>query len=550
MARYEAVQLFLERARFKQPSFRITPQNAPAVARLCRLLDGMPLAIELASARMRVLSVEQIAERLKNGHFDLLTTTNTTVHPRHRTLRGSLDWSYNLLSASEQTLLRNLSVFPASFTREVAEAICSDFGFRILDFGLLPLLSQGIQNPRSKIRDKGLLSSLVDKSLVIEDECGVEVRYRLLKTVRYYLSEKLEAGDLAGTVHERHANWYLKLAEQAETQLSGPQQEEWFSRLETEHVNFRAALRWAEKSNNVTLSLRLAGALGWFWVVRGHTDEGREWLATALSSPVGPEQQKGLAKTLNLAGRLALFQGDAEGARLYFEESLTQCRSLGDGPGIAFALIGLGYLLRRRGDLAASRALFEESLALARELEDMWSIALSFCGLGNVALQEGNYAKADTLLTKSLTIFRQLGDKFGIAYATSHLGYTALRQGKRRRATALIEKSLIMFSELNVMHSVAECLAALAEVACAYGRYEHATQLFGAVENLFKVAGCSTGPLDHAAYNNSVANARAQLGERAWREAWALGQAMTRDESIRCALEDKSRRRRPDKLKD
>jgi len=315
---YEAIRLFIERALTILPSFEITHTNVAAMAQVCQQLDGIPLAIELAAARVKVLSVEQIATRL-HDRFQLLTQGSRTALPRHQTLRGAMDWSYDLLSDHERVLLRRTSVFTAGFTLEAVEEVCA---------------GQTIQ--KAQILD--LLSRLVDKSLVIvEGTDGGEPRYRLLETVRQYAADRLAESGEATPVRLRHRDRFLALAEEAEQGLRGPEQEAWTARLAIELDNLRAVLDWCKtEEGGPDAGLRVAGALGLFWDVRGYLSEGRRWLEGLLSLATGASDAT-RAKALNWAGVLAYRQGDYARVRTLCEEALALSRSAGDQWGTALA---------------------------------------------------------------------------------------------------------------------------------------------------------------------------------------------------------------------
>ncbi len=320
---YEAIRLFIDRAKSTLPTFGVTNQNGPTVTQICQRLDGIPLAIELAAARVKVLSVEQLAVRL-DDRFRLLTGGSRTALPRQQTLRAAIDWSYELLSKKERVLLRRVSVFVGGFSLEAVEAVC---------------VGKGIE--ASEALD--LLTHLVDKSLVVVEEQLGETRYRLLDTVRQYSREKLLESKEASAVRKRHRDWYVKLAERAEPEMHGPNQVIWLERLETEHDNLRAALEWSLGGGETEAGLRLAGAIWDFWRLHGYLSEGRRWLEGFLSRSSGVSTPARV-KALQAAATLGLFQCDFERATTLSEECLTLSRELGDKEGIAFSLINLGGL--------------------------------------------------------------------------------------------------------------------------------------------------------------------------------------------------------------
>jgi predicted ATPase len=377
---YEAVRLFVERASAALSSFALTEQNAPAVAEVCRKLEGIPLAIELAAARVRVLSVAQISERLERS-FRFLATDSLTAAPRQRTLRATIEWSYGLLSEDEQALFRRLSVFSGGFTLEAAEAVCAGDGIE-----------------EDEVLE--LLSHLVDKSLVLAAEGDGEARYRLLETMRQYAGEKLDdsAEEAAGT-KRRHAGFFLKLAEEAEPAMLGPTQQAWVGRLEREHDNFRAALGWLREEGEVELGLRLAGALGRFWFFRGYYTEGRAWLEAFLGPPGASVLAAVRAKALHALGVLIFRSadwaaGDQDAARSRLQESLKIYRELADGPRAAAVLRELGRMYSEAGEWATGRSFYEESLRLERQSGNEYGIGLTRSLMGLLALLRGEHESA------------------------------------------------------------------------------------------------------------------------------------------------------------
>lgn len=371
LMRYEAVRLFLERAEAVSAGFALTGQNAEAVARVCDRLDGIPLAIELAAARVKVLSVEQIAERLDDC-FRLLTGGSRTALPRHRTLRATIDWSHELLSEDERALFRRLSVFAGGFGLGAAEEICS--GEDLEEDGVLELLSR-----------------LVDKSLVRER--GGEMRYRLLETVRQYGWEKLDESGEAEGIRRRHALFFLKLAEQAEPQLKGRQQVTWMERLETEHYNLRAAMRWLLEKGALETVVRLAWALRSFWNQRGHQGEGYRYAGEALEK--GGALPSGMrAKALLVAAVMSYGLESLERTQQLWEESAALFGQTGDKPDLALAVGGVGIAAFLQGDVERASTLMEESLKLYREVGDKWGISSVLMYMGMVPFDRGDYAQA------------------------------------------------------------------------------------------------------------------------------------------------------------
>lgn len=512
---YEAVHLFVERAVASQPDFEVTEENASDVVQVCRRLDGIPLAIELAAALMKMLTVEQIAARL-DDRFRLLTGGARMALPHNQTLLATMDWSYDLLSKTERTVLRRLSVFAGGWTLEAAEAICSEDGIDAADV-------------------LNLQARLVEKSLVIAETRGEEARYRLLETTRRYAQDRLlDAGETEG-VRKRHRDWYLGLAEGAHPEIHGTRQTLWLERLETEHENLRAALEWSKTEKETDPGLRLAGALWDFWQVRGYVTEGRQWLQTMLSrSRDSPPPVR--AKALVGAGILAWRQRDYEFATMQLQESMTFFRELGDLSGGAQALHFLGVIAEHHGDYDRARTLLAESLVNCRKSEDKRRMAVSLNSLGEVARCQGDYVEAHALYEESLELRREMGEKRGVAIALGNLGHVALYQGDVERARALFTEALSLAGELVYKVAIAEYLEGLAGVAVADGRPARAARLLAAAECLLTALHGRLEPPDQAEYERTIAAARAGLGDAAFGEAWAEGSVMTLEQAIEYAM--------------
>lgn len=511
-----AVRLFVERASLHRPGFSITDENAPAVVRVCRRLDGMPLAIELAAARIRALTVEQIASRL-DDRFRLLTGGSRAALPRHQTLRAAMDWSYDLLSQPERALWRRVSVFAGGWTVEAAEAICPGEYVEATDV-------------------LALLMRLVDKSLVVVDVHSREARYRLSETVRQYGRNRLwDSGESVG-VQDRHLDWYLHLAERAEVELRGPGQEAWLDRLEIELDNLRQALEWSRaKGGGAEAELRLAGALRWFWFIRGHWSEGRAWLEKALTRK-SEAPGSATARALLGAAMLARFQGDLQQARALCEDGLAMSRILGDKESVAWFLVWLGALELRGGDYGRAAILFEESLIPSRELGDKWLISTVLADLGVVARIQGNLAQADSLFTESLILSREAGDTWRVAMSLHGLGKVAFRRGDYMGAAKLYTESLALSKQVRDKWIADDCLEGLAAVACSQGRYRQASRLLGAADALREMLGYHPLAAEFADHDACVVAAQTHLGESAFGAAWAEGRAMTPEQAIEVAL--------------
>jgi predicted ATPase/DNA-binding CsgD family transcriptional regulator/Tfp pilus assembly protein PilF len=487
--RYEALQLFVERARLKLPDFALTPENGPFIAKLCHGLDGMPLALELAAARTPVLSVEQIVARL-DERFRLFTGGGHNVSPRQKTLRAAIDWSYDLLPQTEQLLLSRLSVFAGGCSLEAVTGICEPEAneYDIID----------------------LLANLIDKSLVVAEDRGSEVRYRLLNTIRSYAWDKLQASGEIQSLRNRHLDWYVRLAETARLALQGPNQKRWLERLETEHDNLRAALQWAlsnaecgmriaeypdpntqsaiRNPHSVEAGLQLVRALWRFWWMHGHMSEGRHWAEQALA--IRDSQRPDLlAGALHGSGTLASSQGDYIQAKTLLDESLALYRQIDDNAGVARVLDGLGVLAARQSNYRDAALLFMESLSLRRELGDKTGIDSSLNNLGHVATVQGDYVWARTLLEESLSISRELGDTAGIGVTLNNLGHVALNLGDYPTASALYQESLQIKRELADKVGIASSLNSLGSVARHESRYVDAQGLYEESLALFRELG-------------------------------------------------------------
>jgi len=421
MAQYPAVMLFDQRARAVKPDWRLTPANAPTVAAICWRLDGLPLAIELAAARVKLLPPHALLARLDRAHdqtsvrayghtpLQLLTGGARDLPERQQTMRATIAWSYDLLAQGEQTLLRRLSVFVRGATIDAVEAIVASA-------------------PPDDVSIVDRLTALLDKSLLRRNEgADEETRVWMLGMVRAYGWEQLAVAGEAEETRERHAAYYLTLAEEAEPELLGAGQTLWLARLEQEHHNLRAALRWYLKRGDGARGLRLGGALWRFWYVRSYFTEGRDWLTQLLALPSAGQagQEEARAKALNGAGNLAYNQGDVLTARRLHEESLAIRRAIGDRQGVAGSLNNLALIARGHGDYVDARLRIDEAIAINQELGNRDWEAINLSNLGSVKHHEGDYAAAHTLYARSLDIFMDIGDDWGHAMALCDLGNVA-----------------------------------------------------------------------------------------------------------------------------
>jgi len=520
LRQYESVRLFMERAAAVAPRFAVPDESLPIVVQICRRLDGIPLAIELAAVRVKVLSLRQIADRL-DDRFRLLTGGVRTALPRQQTLRAAIDWSHDLLTQPERALLRRLAVFAGGWTLEAAESVAADG--ELDHYEVLETLGR-----------------LVDRSLVAVDppSPGEEVatRYRLLETVRQYALERLEETGETSAVRGRHHTFYMEQAEQAEPELEGPAQLEWLDRLQREQDNLRAALAW---SVDPETRLRLAGALWRYWYQRGPLAEGRAWLEGALAraADCSPAAR---AKACSGAGNLAAQQGDYDAARTLHEESLSLRRQLEDRRGIAGSLNNLGIAARRQGDVAVAREYFTESLSINRELGDAARIAAALVNLWVIAYECGEDAAALPWLEESRAIYEELGDEWRLAIVLHNLGKTALRQENLEEAVWLFQSSLTLFRRLGDRSSSVLCLNGLAMVAAARRDFSSAARLFAAEGAARAAAGAPLPLSDQPEAERLLAAVRSGLDEPGFEAAWAEGQRMGTEEAIEYALEGHS----------
>ena len=518
-SRYEAVRLFDERARAVTSTFELKRENASVVAQLCQRLEGVPLAIELAAARTKVLSVEQILKRLGDS-LKVLTGTDWTAPERQRTLRGTLDWSYELLDEQERKLFERLSMFAGGWTLEAAEAV-------------------GVGDGIEEDEVLELLTHLVDKSLVVA-EAGAEgtLRYRMLEPVRQYAWERLEESEEEAT-RDRHAAWCLGFAENAERGLGGPDQPGWLEKLETEHDNLRSALTWLLGEGDAQLGLRLAAALWPFWYTHAHLSEGRSWLESAISKDCA-SMTRTKAKALNGAGYISLFEGEYEAAKRFLDEGLALYRELGDKEGIASSLIYLGFVaVLDERDLDTIPALYEEAASLQSELGDRRVVANLLLFSGLISVSQGEMERASALQEESLALFRHLGDVQGMGHCLNNLGGIAISQGEHEKASRFALENLRMAREADYKLAIQYSLLWLGFVATSRKQPAHAARLWGAVESMEETFGIRLTRMARSAtdYDGRLAVARSQLDEAAWEAAWQEGQAMTPEEAIEYALE-------------
>jgi predicted ATPase len=469
---YPAMRLFRQRARAVKPDFEITKENAEAVATICEQLDGLPLAIELAAARIKLLSPSAMQSRLES-RLQLLTGGARDLPARQQTLRGAMDWSYGLLTPEEQTLFTRLSVFVGGCTLESVEAVCDtrqDLGLDILDG----------------------MESMVDKSLVQQSEqSSGEPRFVMLETIREYGLEHLAASGNEPATRRAHAAYYLVVAE--EGSLGGTDPGQWLERVDVEHDNLRAALDWLTRTGDADWGMRLATAMFRFWETREHFTEGRDRVARLLKLPGAAARNQKRVRTLFAGGVLAADQGDLATAQKMIEESLSIARELKDNSGVAVSLNALAVFCRDRGELAQSSATFEESLALCRELGDFKAAARALSNLASVVRLQGDYARSRSLYEECAARFAELGDRAGMAWSLDYQGDVAREQGDMETARALYQQSLSEFRALGDPWGIAGTLADLGNLALDNNDYAVARANYGESLQIFMQLGSKRG---------------------------------------------------------
>jgi non-specific serine/threonine protein kinase len=573
---YEAIRLFVERAAAAQPGFAISDQNASIVASVCHRLDGIPLAIELAAARVRGLSVRQLAARL-DQRFELLTGGSRAALPRQQTLVATVEWSYDLLDSGERPLFNRLGVFAGSFSLDAAEAVCGapDAGCRLSEDGEI---DGRHLSAKTSLDVLSRLLRLVDKSLVLAEE-GTDgvVRYRLLETLRQFARDRLSSQDDALDIHRRHATHYVTLVDEAEPNLVGANQGEWLDRLEAEHDDLRAALRWV-LDNRVAepdQTLHLAGALWRFWFVRGYLGGGLRWLEEAIAvatSDLSPPKGRNIApiprlpKVLNSAGVLAHYRGDygkaarlcGEGlalsrqldhqlgiadalnglalvarsggnfpaARTMYEASLAILRLVGSAARLAYTLAYSGYTIWCLGEGTTARGRYEESLAIYRTLGDRSGIATALVMQGLWAHYVGDYRTARIHFEQALSLFRDVGDRRSIARTVRNLADVALAQANYANALELYDESLVGFRELGDKYFIAACLMGFGYVNGRQGHLDRAATLLGAAAGLRSAIGGQLSRWDFGDFERERSLIQVGLGEAAFAAAFGRGEAL------------------------
>jgi predicted ATPase/tRNA A-37 threonylcarbamoyl transferase component Bud32 len=514
IANFEAVRLFVARAASVSDGFRLSDANAPAVADICRTLEGIPLAIELAAARTRMVSVEEI-RRMLSDRFRLLGGAGAASVDRHRTLRTAIDWSYELLEPQERALLRALAVFRGGWTLAAAAAVAAGGdSFIALDE----------------------MTRLAEKSLLLIDRLdGQESRYRMLETVRLYALERLESEGDAAAMRSAHLAWFHGLAATGDRAIwTGTDQALWLDRLSNDHENLLAALAWAAgDATRAEQGLELAAKLYRFWYTRGHYETARTALERALAAPGAAAARGDHAQALFVAGGIAVFQGRFEEARARYTECLAVWREMGESRGVARALVGLALVDAAAGRYEEARAANRESLSIYRQIGDTHSVQIVLHNLGDVALCEGSWPEAHGFFQESLAIARD--DRTLTALTLGRVGLVAVRQGHPDRALAPLAEALRIAGELKAMDSGLEALEAVAELAARSGRDEDAGRLFGCADALRERAGVSKEPGHRETQAGVIERLRATMPAETFETAWARDRALTLEAACEAA---------------
>jgi predicted ATPase/class 3 adenylate cyclase len=520
ISQFEAVKLFIDRAIAVNPNFEVTNANAPDVAEICWRLDGIPLALELAAARVKVLSPKQIAQRL-NDRFRLLTGGSRNALPRQQTLRALIDWSIDLLSEPEKLLLRRLGVFAGGRSMAAVEEVCSGNG--VEDWEVLDLLTQ-----------------LVDKSLLaVETGPDGSIRYTMTESVWQYTREKLEESGELAEMRDRHLEYFLRKAEDIQPKLVGPEQAMWIERLDVERINVRQAMEWSLKSpGKVRTGLRLASALIRLWEVRSNLREGHDQLEALVKHPDNSARDSLRAWGLHAFGRMAWTRDENESAAACFREAGEIFKELGDREHAALLDVYVGFIERSLENLDRAEELIRAALAVGRELSSKIVIATASSGLGSVIADRGDHGRALELKQESIAVYRSLGDKWiiglllwGVARESTFLG---LREDARE---ALIEWAGIV-RELRNKWTLPYLLQTFGDLGILEGHYHRAALLFGASAGLYEQMGFTMMPLEQRALNESLAKLRANLTDVEFRQAWENGKVMRPWAALELAVQE------------
>lgn len=510
----ESTALFLQAARAVRADFQVSAENAVDIANICLRLDGLPLAIELAAARIKLLPPRTLLARL-NRRFDTLTGGPLDLLARQQTLQNTIDWSFNLLNADEKTLLARLAVFRGGCSLEAVEAVCGD-------------------EPQKNVLYT--LSALVDKSLIQQRESsGGDPRFVMLETIREYAWERLGESGNADVMSRRHAEYFVELAEQAEPELRLAQQWQWFHRLETDYTNLRAVLRWSlDAGDNVVLGVRLAGALGLFWDACGYHAEGRQW-SDQLLGRLDTVPKSYHTKLLIAAGHMAI-RYDPGMAQGCFDRALQISREVGDPINTAWALTFKGFAMP--GETESALALAREGLAAFQELHHKPGIAQALNIIGQIAIVADDTALARQVYEECLIVSQETGESRRIRFMLINLTFLALRACEYERARGLATQGLRLALEMNNKLDIADSLAGLAGVLGVTGQPQDAARLLGAWEAAFEWMGATALPSAKREHDRSIAAVSAQLDDTAFKAAWAKGRAMSLKQAVEFALQE------------
>lgn len=514
LARYESIQLFNERARAVQSTFDLTATNATALAQICTRLDGMPLAIELAAARVKVLSVEQIAARL-DDRFKLLGSSRVNL-PHHQTLRAAIEWSYDLLSAPERVLLRRLGAFVGVWSLEAAEAVCAGEGLDAADI-------------------LGLLAQLVNKSLVMTEPRLRETRYRTLETIRQFAYEKLREAGEPDLMRTRHRQYYFQLIAQAELKLHSGEGSEWLDRVEAEYENVRAALEWSVASGALREAMQAALQLWGFWVPRSMLFEGREWNARILALYQDEDAFKlgGLQQAITF-GRMS---GDTAQRPAHLQQARALAETLDNKPGMAQILMETALFERDRGKDEQALVLLAQAAQIYQELND-WGQIEAHYWMAHIQVGHAELAQARHHWEVGLAQARRMENPFHIGWGLGGLAMQARYEGDLKQAAAYSRESLAVKWQYQDKSGIAFSLEELAMIATAAGKLERAARLWGAAERYRELIHSVVPPLHRAEHESHIAPARAALDVALFERAWAEGRAMSIEQAITYARED------------
>jgi non-specific serine/threonine protein kinase len=519
--RYEGVRLFVERARLVRPVFGLTAENASRVASICARLDGMPLAIELAAPRLRSMSIEELSQRL-DRRFALLTDGSRAALPRHRTLRSTIDWSYDLLTEHERAMLRRVAVFAGGWTLPSAEQVCAGDGI-----------------DAAEVCEQ--LTSLVDKSLVATDEQAGATRYRMLETVRQYALERLRDSGEEAQWRGSHLACFVALGAEFNKEVMGTKQQAWLDRMAREHDNLRAALGWSTEASSLE-GLQLAVALDAFWRIRGFLAEGRDWFARLLDAVPIYLRTRLRARGLYAAALFAILQGDYAAGKGLLEESLMIFREIDDSRNVAYALDSLAYLAIEQGEYPQAEAVAREAVDLLRARSSREGLCFSLIHLAIALQRRGQWPAAREFYEQSVAIAREFGTPWEMGTALREIGLAECDEGHCDLALQHLAEAMAILQGLGDRPGVVESLEGLAGIAAATAAPRRAARLWGAAESLRQEIGGAMSVNQRLIYERQVKPVRAMLSGEAFDQAWDEGRAMSLDDAVRYALDERAER--------